>query len=428
MVAPLQPEQPIVARLAETTPLAFLLQRGLDYVQQGHCTEAVALFTVVREQISPTQVALIELLEAFLHEYADYRCIEQTLQEASMHFAQAHLELQARITTFGTVLAAMIKDVAIHQCAGSLHCGKEPGFPALLSVQTRQLQGKPPTMSSPLLTDTVTGTFPLAPLSITCFGHFGVKRSAGSGKPITLCSNRSGQRILRFLVSQPGRDATSDTLQTMLWPEDETEVASRKLYLAISALRRSLNSDPADRGGQACEPSRSYIVCKNRVYSLNASVVIQTDVDEFLRCYRMGQQRSAGKPERMAFYERACQLYTGPFLPEDIYEDWSFIQREQLTQAYLAMRNELTDHYLNFKRYEDATQSAHAVLKENRCDEVAHRHLIQVYIAQGRRSEALQQYQRCERVLREELGVKPLPETTRAIQTLLKNDPPSAQQ
>ena len=85
----------------------------------------------------------------------------------------------------------------------------------------------------------------------------------------------------------------------------------------------------------------------------------------------------------------------------------------------------LTDHYLKVKSYEDAEKWASAVLKENQCDELAHRQLIQVYAAQGRRSEALQQYQRCERVLHEELAVQPLPETVQVVQMILKNDPSS---
>ena len=409
MVALHQPEQHIFASIPEATHLAFLLQRGLDYVQQAHYAEAVALFALVREQLSPGQADLTDLLDAFLSEYADYRRVEYTLQEASMRFAAVHLELQTRIATFGAALSTIMKDTLDSDQSSSLLQGeKGPERSSLLSAPTQYLQG-----TAPVPTEC---NIPLAPLSITCFGHFAVRRS---GEPITLCSNRCGQRILRYLISQPGHDATSDMLQSMLWPEDEAEAASRKLYLAISALRRSLSDDPA------CEPSHSYIVCKNRVYALNPAVTIQTDVDEFLHSYRMGQQRSG---ERMALYERACQLYTGPFLPEDIYADWSFIQREQLTQAYLAMRNELTEHYLKTKRYEDAIQSAYAVLKENHCDEVAHRHLIQVYIAQGRPSEALQQYQRCERTLREELGMRPLTETTFAMQTLLTNDSPSTQQ
>ncbi len=85
----------------------------------------------------------------------------------------------------------------------------------------------------------------------------------------------------------------------------------------------------------------------------------------------------------------------------------------------------LTDHYLKVKSYEDAEKWAAAVLKENHCDELAYRQLIQIYAAQGRRSEALQQYQRCERILREELAVQPLPETMHVVQMVLKSAPPS---
>ena len=79
-------------------------------------------------------------------------------------------------------------------------------------------------------------------------------------------------------------------------------------------------------------------------------------------------------------------------------------------------------YYLDNTNYEDAAKWAKATLKENRCDEAAHRQLIQIYAAQGRRSAALQQYQRCERVLREELEVQPLPETVRLLQALLANE------
>ncbi len=73
------------------------------------------------------------------------------------------------------------------------------------------------------------------------------------------------------------------------------------------------------------------------------------------------------------------------------------------------------------KSYEDAEEWATAVLKESHYDEAAHRQLMQIYAAQGRRSEALQQFQRCERILREELAVQPLPETVHAVQMILNN-------
>lgn len=404
MSAPLQPEQLALEGVSEIHSLAYFLRRGLDYIQQGHGTEAAALFALVREQLASHRGDVTDLLDAFLHEYANYRRVELTLQEASMRFASAHLELQKRMASFEAALATTMRSAA----ASTRYAGDEREHATLpcSNMSAQRLQSASPEPLPPLTNRDVH----LAPLSITCFGHFEVRRS---DKTIPLCSNRNGQRILRYLVCQPGRSARSDVLQTILWPDDEAEVASRKLHLAISALRRSLSDDPA------CESGHSYIVCRQSTYSFHPAASVRVDVEEFLHWYRAGQRNSE---ERVACYEGACLLYTGPFLPEDIYANWSYLLREQCALAYLAMQNDLTDHYLATSRYEDAIQSAHAVLKENRCDEKAHRHLIQVYIAQGRRSEALQQYQRCERVLHEELGVKPLSETTLAIQALLSND------
>src|SRR5258708_13611373 len=78
----------------------------------------------------------------------------------------------------------------------------------------------------------------LPALYLTCFGRFEVRRL---GQPIPLCSSRSGQSILRYLVVQPGHSATSDAFMALLWPEDEPEVAQPKLHSAISPLRPSLN-------------------------------------------------------------------------------------------------------------------------------------------------------------------------------------------
>ena len=69
--------------------------------------------------------------------------------------------------------------------------------------------------------------------------------------------------------------------------------------------------------------------------------------------------------------------------------------------------------------HKDAATWASAILKVDHCDEEAHRQLIRAYAAQGHRSEALRQYQRCQRVLQEELGVQPMPETQRLFQVLL---------
>ena len=49
---------------------------------------------------------------------------------------------------------------------------------------------------------------------------------------------------------------------------------------------------------------------------------------------------------------------------------------------------------------------------------------MRAYVALGRRSDALRQYQRCQRVLDEELGVLPVPETVNLFHTILNSEMP----
>jgi DNA-binding SARP family transcriptional activator len=253
----------------------------------------------------------------------------------------------------------------------------------------------------------------LPELSITCFGHFEIKRSE---QPIVLCPNRNAQAILRYLVAQTGYRAPAEKLTAVTWPEDEPGVAQNKLHIAISALRRSLHA------GLSHIPGGGYLVCKNRVYALNPTDIIHTDVEEFLHCYQMGQQRET---ERVVYYERACHLYTGPFLPEDLYADWSFFLREQFKHTYLTMCRTLAAHYLQIRCYEEAEKWAMKILIQDACDETAYRQLMQTYAAQDYRSEAIRQYHHCERILRQELGTQPSQVTIELFQTLLRGDTPA---
>lgn len=248
----------------------------------------------------------------------------------------------------------------------------------------------------------------LPALSIKCFGCFEIWRSNQS---VVLCHNRCGQGILRYLGTQPGYRASRDMLMEVFWRDDDPSVARRKLEVAVSALRCSLNH------GYACRAGSGYIICKNQIYQLNPAVTIHSDVDDFLSFWQAGLLSSGS--ERAAFYEQACALRSGPFLVEDMYADWSFMRREQLNEVYLNMCHALADYYLQTGSHENAVKWANARLNENRCDEVAHQQLMHIFIAEGRRSEAIRQYQRCESALMEELGMPPMHETTRIFQALL---------
>lgn len=402
---------------SEALSLAFLLERGIDCTRQGSYVEGAVFFVLARERLTPDQMQLAIVIDAFLQSHSSYWQAQQSLHFASKRFAEADSEHQTRLGAIEMLLPALNEKA---DQGTQSHLQSQPSqLPKnqlqhqqtrlhLLPVDHKRSDFTIGGSSAPEFLHDAVDTLP--DLYITCFGHFEVKRL---DQPIVLCHSRNGQAILRYLVAQTGYRATVDRLMDALWARDAPDIARRKLQVAVSAARRSLN------GACNCGPGEGYILCKDGFYQFNPLVTIQTDVDEFLALWQAG--RRANGSESMALYERACTLCSGPFLIEDTYADWSSTRREQLKQIYFTMCRALAEYYLEVRHYEDAVKWTSAILREDRCDEMAHRQLIRIYVAQGWRSEALQQYYRCERNLSQELGVPPMPETMDLLQVILNS-------
>ena len=375
-----------------------LVEHGLNCIQQERYTEGVAFFALARERLFPHPVPFMSALDVLDQAIASY-----------LHSQQALAEQQAQLDALNKLLMTLMKDIASPTRARPRET-REGHQPLQLLQPT-----KPTAENSRQYPSSLEEGNTLPALYITCFSRFEVRRSDPSGSLINLCNNLKGQAILRYLIAQPKYRATMDMLMAVFWPDDEPEAANHKLRVAVSALRRSLNGDVVS------EPGGGYILCTHQAYQLHPSVVLRTDVDEFLALYLAGQQAS-DREKAMAFYEKACHLYTGPFLTEDLYADWSFIRREELSKTYVVMCDKLAEFNLKMGRYQDATKWASAILKVDRCDEEAHRQLIRAYVAEGRRNEALRQYRYCQRVLNEELGIQPASETQRLFHMLLKDE------
>jgi DNA-binding SARP family transcriptional activator len=87
-------------------------------------------------------------------------------------------------------------------------------------------------------------------------------------------------------------------------------------------------------------------------------------------------------------------------------------ERERLRELAVETLARLLRHYqARPVAVAAAIHSALRLLRLDRTQEVVHRTLIRLYTRQGRRAEALRQYQRCVSALRDELGIEPEPET-----------------
>jgi DNA-binding SARP family transcriptional activator len=399
------PEQDVTILEPDAFSSVSYVEQGLNCIEQKHYLEGVAFFRLARERLCSDQMQLAATLEALIKTIMSYLNAQQALHEASKNFTEFDTQQQAQIEALQKILPTKVENTLPASSNGTQlrkNSGENQPLRLLqLPTSVTEHQISPPEDQNTL-----------PPLFITCFGRFEVRCSDPSSSPISLCNNLKGQTILRYLVAQPKHRETVDKLMAALWPEDAPEVAERKLRIAISALRCSLNRDIVR------EPGGGYILCKGQAYQLNPSLQLHIDVDELLALYQAGQ-KACDNEKRISYYEQACQMYSGPFLTEDVYAEWSYFRREELMKTYVIMCDTLAEYYLQSQSYEAAAQWATAILKVDRCDEEAHRQLIRAYAAQGRRSEAMRQYQKCERVLGEELGVQPMPETQKLLQMLL---------
>ena len=121
--------------------------------------------------------------------------------------------------------------------------------------------------------------------------------------------------------------------------------------------------------------------------------------------------------------ETAVSLYHGDLLPGFTcdsleFENWLRQEREQLHNLALEAMSEWTRDCLENGRYAQAQTTAQKQLRLEPWREQAHRQLMQAYAQSGERGKALQQFERCQAVLQEELGIDPAEPTRKLFEDI----------
>jgi DNA-binding SARP family transcriptional activator len=228
------------------------------------------------------------------------------------------------------------------------------------------------------------------------------------------CRLRRSFQVLAFLASSPNLQAGREVVIEAVWPNEGEETIERNFHPTLSHLRRALE------GGRKGEDKPAPLLFRNGVYRLNPEVTWEIDVIEFSRFAEQGRE-AAGRDQIEAAAEawrQAWKLYRGPFL-QGHYEGWVASRREEYQRLYLELLRDLGDLYVGLGRNDDAMDAYRTVLVEDPLQERIHLAVMRLYAAQGRRDLVRRQYDNLCRILFEELGVAPLPETTREYHRLM---------
>ena len=263
-------------------------------------------------------------------------------------------------------------------------------------------------------------------LRIRLFQTFEV---ALSGQSVARFEAESARALLAYLAMHPGRTFRRETLAALLWDADDAASALTNLRAALRRIRTALHNAQSGQGHAPVE----FILADRTTLTFNPAAPVWVDALDFeARLVEARRHDHAAVEEcrdcNMLLTD-ALALYRGPFLADlalDIpaYEEWRRSESERLQRRALNALYTLGEYAFRTGSFEEAKAIARRQLNIESWNEEAHRQLMRVLFASGRRTAALAQYEICRRALAEELGVDPGEETQALFYRLLAGESP----
>jgi DNA-binding SARP family transcriptional activator/tetratricopeptide (TPR) repeat protein len=261
-----------------------------------------------------------------------------------------------------------------------------------------------------------------ARLQVRLFGGFQVMLD---GVPLVRFRSAKARTLLAYLAVEAGRRHRREALAALLWGEYPERDAQRSLSQALTNLRSLLAplacAAPAEGEAFLHPPAEPCLEITGQAVQLHPRPgQVWLDVHAFDALLAAADPRRGAAPEVQdvtRLLAQAVDLYTGPFLaglslPDSpAFEEWRLLQQEQRHQAALLALERLVGHHLAEGHTDEAQRAARRQLALEPWSEAAQQSLMLALALGGQRGAALRQYETCRRVLGEELGVEPSPET-----------------
>ena len=236
----------------------------------------------------------------------------------------------------------------------------------------------------------------MSELEIRLFGGFELRREGRELDPLPL---RAARSLLAFLVLNRERPHTRDLLAGTFWPDFDESRARRRLSQALWQIQTSLRREEGER----------YIIGAPDTVRFNAEADFSLDVDRFNELV-ITAGAATDNLEETELLQKAVDLYTGDLLA-GFYDDWLFPTQDELRSRLLEALERLTELAMGRGDHDAALRPARRLAHEDEFNEEAHRKVMRIAVLAGRHSEAIKQFEECRRILSEELGTEPSPET-----------------
>jgi len=220
--------------------------------------------------------------------------------------------------------------------------------------------------------------------------------------------------LARLVLERP-RALSRDELAELLWPDGPPDAWEGPARQVLSRARRALARAEIDASALRSEGGR---------ITLTPSEPISTDVEDALDAVAAAAEAVDRERFDEAFaVARAARIaFRLPFFP-DAEGRWVAHWHQRLHDAHARALHLAAEAALSTGDTAAAIEAGEAAIALDPYDEVATRSVMAAHDVRGSRALALAAYERCRRLLDEELGVRPSEETEAAQLMLLGRAP-----
>lgn len=209
------------------------------------------------------------------------------------------------------------------------------------------------------------------------------------------------------------RPVSRMALATLLWDDLPQDRALGNLSVLLNSLRKQV------------EP---FLVISRNEIAFQTESPHWLDVTQFenrITAVRQQLQRNTPLTRTTATQlTEAAHLYKGEFLAGFAakeaagFDEWLFLERERLGQLAITAVERLVSYSLERQEYRTGIEQASRLLQLDPLREEGHRQMMRLLAANNQRHAALEQFETCRRILREELGVEPDRQTVALYQEI----------
>src|ERR1051325_8729354 len=230
---------------------------------------------------------------------------------------------------------------------------------------------------------------------------FGMPQLLLNGKPLDTIRRKN--RALLYYLAAHDQPLTRENLLTFFWPDYERSAAQPILRTMIHDLRKQLG---------------------DRFHADGETIAFAPDTTIDVELFSAVLQSRGADSARLA---ETLKLYRGDFLEgfsltdSSQFDDWAAAERDRYRQMCMRGFAELSHHRETSRDYPAALESMQRALTFNPYQEDLQRDLMRLSYLNGDRAGVIRQYESLRKLLDEEMGVPPMPETRNLYDALIND-------